>query len=114
MPSLELVSVRADASALPELQVESVFVQPRQEIDLLDENEVVDWRGVCDDNHVQSPPSNLSFCLPELAERFPVLLEIGSREVVDFVLLQKGVHLHPRFETKQPAKLSRRRSEEHT
>ena len=55
MPSLELVSVRADASALTELQVESEFVQPRQEIDLLDENEVVDWRGVCDDNHVQSP-----------------------------------------------------------
>src|ERR1017187_588467 len=52
--------------------------------------------------------SNLSFCRPELAERFPVLLEIGSREVVNFVLLQKGVHLHPRFETKQPAKLSHR------
>jgi len=29
-------------------------VQPRQKVDLLDENEVVDWRSVCDDNHVES------------------------------------------------------------
>jgi hypothetical protein len=52
--------------------------------------------------------SKPSFSHPELAERFAVLLEIGSREVVNFVLLQKGVHLHSRFETEQPAKLSRR------
>jgi len=26
----------------------------RKRIDLLDENEVVDWRSVCDDNHVES------------------------------------------------------------
>src|SRR5580692_12826144 len=51
--------------------------------------------------------SKLSFSRPDVAERFPVLLEIGSREVVYFVLLQKGVHLHSRFETKQPAKLRR-------
>jgi hypothetical protein len=43
----------------------------------------------------------------ELAETFPVLLEIGNREVVNLVVLQEGVHLHSRFETKRPAKLSR-------
>jgi hypothetical protein len=52
--------------------------------------------------------SKPSFSHPELAERFAVLLEIGSREVENFVLRQKGVHLHSRFETEQPAKLSRR------
>src|SRR5690349_19941831 len=52
--------------------------------------------------------SKPGFSRPELAECFPGLLEIGSREVVDFVLLQEGVHLHSRFETQQPAKLSRR------
>ena len=29
-------------------------VQPSQEVDLSDENEVVDWRSVCDDNDVES------------------------------------------------------------
>ena len=29
-------------------------VQPNQEVDLSDENEVVDWRSVCDDNNVES------------------------------------------------------------
>jgi len=52
--------------------------------------------------------SKPSFPHAELAERFPVLLEIGSRKVVNFVLVQKGVHLHSRIETEQPAKLSRR------
>src|ERR1017187_2029369 len=99
--------VVADTSPINYLVlIEQIDLLPRQEVDLLDENEVVDWRSVCDDNHVCS---NLRFCRPELAERFPVLLEIGSREIVDFVLLQKGVHLHPRFENKQPAKLSRRK-----
>jgi hypothetical protein len=37
---------------------------------------------------------------PNLTERIAILLELGPREVVDFVLLQKGVHLHARFETK--------------
>jgi hypothetical protein len=53
--------------------------------------------------------SKLSFSRPELAERFPILLKIGGRKIVDFVLLQKGVYLHSRFEPKQPAKLSRRK-----
>jgi hypothetical protein len=53
--------------------------------------------------------SKLGFSRSELAECFPVLLEIRHRQVVNFVLLQKGVHLHSRFETEQPAKLSRRK-----
>src|SRR5580700_12055687 len=53
--------------------------------------------------------SKLSFSRSELAECLPVLLEIRHRQVVNFVFLQKGVHLHSRFETEQPAKLSRRK-----
>ena len=49
--------------------------------------------------------SGLSLSHPEQAESFPVLFEICGRVVVDFVLLQKGVHLHSRFETEQPTKL---------
>ncbi len=40
-----------------------------------------------------------------MTERFAILLEIRRREVEDFVFLQKGVHLHARFETKKPAQL---------
>ena len=47
----------------------------------------------------------LSISFPELTERLAVLLEVRCREVVDFVLLQKGVDLHARFETKEPPKL---------
>src|SRR5579864_9023335 len=53
--------------------------------------------------------SKLSFSRSELAECLPVLLEISHRQVVNFVLLQKGVHLHSRFETEKPPKLSRRK-----
>ncbi len=49
--------------------------------------------------------SGLSLSHPDLAESFPALFEICGRVVVDFVLLQKGVHLHSRFETEQPTKL---------
>ena len=33
------------------------------------------------------------------------MLEVGNREIVNFVLLQEGVHLHARLETQKPAKL---------
>jgi hypothetical protein len=36
------------------------------------------------------------------------LLEIRYREVVDFMLLQEGVDLHARCETKEPSKLGGR------
>src|ERR1039457_2603480 len=49
--------------------------------------------------------SGLSLAHSELAESFPVLFEICGRVVVDLVLLQKSVHLHPRLEAKQPPKL---------
>ena len=38
----------------------------------------------------------LSISLPELTGRLAVLLEVRCSEVVDFVLLQEGVELHPR------------------
>jgi len=44
--------------------------------------------------------SGLSLCHPELAESFPILFEICGGEIVNLVLLQKGVHLHSRFEAK--------------
>lgn len=43
---------------------------------------------------------------PNLPGRFAILVEVGCREVIDFVLLQKVVHLHAGFETEQPAKLT--------
>ncbi len=49
--------------------------------------------------------SVLSLSLPELTERLAVLLEVRCSEVVDFVLLQEGVELHPRLETKEPPEL---------
>jgi FAD/FMN-containing dehydrogenase/Fe-S oxidoreductase len=51
--------------------------------------------------------SVLSLSRPELTERLAILLEVRRCEVVDFVLLQEGVHLHPRFETKKSAQLRR-------
>ena len=50
--------------------------------------------------------SVLNLSRPELTECLAVLLEVRRREVVDLMLLQKGVHLHARFETKKPAQLS--------
>jgi len=35
-----------------------------------------------------------------LAQCFPILFEIGSRKVVNLVVLQQGVHFYSRFETK--------------
>ena len=52
--------------------------------------------------------SVLSLSCPKLAERFAVLLEVSRGEVVHLVLLQKRIHLHPRLEAKEPAKLSSR------
>ena len=49
--------------------------------------------------------SVLSLSHSEPAESLAVLFEISGRVAVDFVLLQKGVHLHSRFEAKQPPKL---------
>src|ERR1035438_7574054 len=49
--------------------------------------------------------SGPSLSHPELTESFPILFEIRGRVVVDFVLFQEGVHLHSRFEAKQPPKL---------
>src|SRR5580704_9017255 len=51
--------------------------------------------------------SVLSLSHSELAESLAILFEISGRVAVDFVLLQKGVHLHSRFEAKQPPKLRR-------
>ena len=56
-------------------------------------------------NHVEAD-SALTFARSELPECFPIPFEIGSRKVINFVLLQKAVHLHSCFETKQPPKLS--------
>jgi hypothetical protein len=53
--------------------------------------------------------SVLSLSQPQQPECLAILLEVGRREVVNFVLFQKGVHLHARFETGQPAKLSARK-----
>jgi len=50
--------------------------------------------------------SVVSLSCPKVAERFAVLLEVRRGEVVHLVLLQKRIHLHPRLEAKQPAKLS--------
>lgn len=47
-----------------------------------------------------------SLSRPELTERLAIVLEVRRREVVDFVRLQEGVHLHARFETKKLARLS--------
>ena len=47
----------------------------------------------------------LSISFPEMTERLAVLLEVRCREVVDFVLLQEGVEMHPRLETKEPPEL---------
>ena len=49
--------------------------------------------------------SGLSLSHSELAESLPILFEISGRVVEDFVLLQKGIRLHSRFEAKQPPKL---------
>jgi len=49
--------------------------------------------------------SALSLSRAELPERFAILLEVRRSKVEDVVLLQKGVHLHPCFESKEPAKL---------
>ena len=53
------------------------LVRPVQEFHLPDQNKVVNWRGVRDDNHFESG-LKLSFCCPELAECFPILLEIAA------------------------------------
>jgi len=50
--------------------------------------------------------SALSLSRAELTKRFAILLEVRGREVVDLVLLRKGVHLHPRSESEEPANLS--------
>ncbi|HYL73404.1 MAG TPA: hypothetical protein VEU96_04325 [Bryobacteraceae bacterium] len=47
--------------------------------------------------------SALSLSRAQLTERLSILLEVNRREVVDFVVLQEGIYLHPRFEPEQPA-----------
>ena len=50
----------------------------------------------------------LSLSHPELTERLAILLEVRRSELVDFVLLQEGVHLQACLETEEPAKLRHR------
>jgi hypothetical protein len=69
--------------------------------------EVADRRSPASKSHVEADSGLTSAC-SELTECFPILLEIANSEVVNFVPLQKAVHLHSRFETEQPAKLSGR------
>jgi len=49
--------------------------------------------------------SGLSLSHPELAESFPIPLEVCGRIIEGFVLLEKGVDLHLRRENKEPPKL---------
>jgi hypothetical protein len=50
-------------------------------------------------------PNQAAISSSELAETFPVLLEVGNREIVNFVLLQEGIHVQACLETQKPAKL---------
>ena len=52
-----------------------------------------------------NPSSGPSLSHSELPKSLTVLFEIRSRVVEDFVLLEKGVELHPSLETKEPPKL---------
>jgi len=52
-----------------------------------------------------SPNSGPSVSHSELPKSLTVLFEIRGRVVEDFVPLEKGVDLHPRLESKKPAKL---------
>ena len=83
---------------------ENTPVQPGQDPDLLNEDQVVDWRGVRYVTMKRSG-SRLTLYHPELAEGFPILFKVCGSVVVDFVLLKKGVKLHSRLEAKQPPKL---------
>ena len=77
---------------------QNAVVELPEEVDLGDQNEVVERRCVGDDNHSRAN-SALTVFDPELTKGFTILLEVRSREVVDLVLFQKGVDLHPRFES---------------
>jgi hypothetical protein len=79
-------------------------VQPAQNADLVNQNEVVDRRGVCDNYH-RRPNLRLSLSHSDLPESFAILLEIRNGVIVDFMLLKKGVRLHSRLETKEPSEL---------
>jgi hypothetical protein len=52
--------------------------------------------------------SVLSLSHPELTERLAILLEVRRSELVDFVLLQEGLHLQACLETEKPAELRHR------
>jgi len=54
---------------------------------------------------IERPISGPSLSHSELPKSLTVLFEIRGRVVEDFVLLQKGVNLHPRLETKEPPNL---------
>ena len=56
----------------------------------------------------RGPVSGLSLVHSELPKSLTVLFEIRGRVVEDFVLLEKGVDLHPRLERKKPPKLRSR------
>jgi hypothetical protein len=51
------------------------------------------------------PSSGPSLSHSEFPKSLTVLSEIRGRVVEDFVLLEKGVDLHPRLENKEPPKL---------
>jgi hypothetical protein len=101
--------VRVDVAAFlcDSRRDQNTVVELRQELDLLDENEIVNWRGICYNDHAREG-STLSFSPTQLTKSFPILFEILGCVVVDLVLFQEGVDLHTRPETKKSPELRRR------